>query len=251
MRTRTIAAFGALAASATLVAGLAGTGPAAATAYRHHHVIAYVTTVSNGTRDMVTPVDTVTGKALKPIPVGGNPDAIAVTPDGKTAYAVNQATSTVTPIRTATNKALRPIHIPGSGGYTGVIAISPNGKTAYVAMGGTVVVPIRTADNKLLKPISTGTVTVVTSMAFTPNGRTLYAATYGSVVPIRTATNTAGKPIAIAANGSSVTIALSPDGRMLYAANAECSPDRVWLTGQAELPTSQRAGSSGDRAFCI
>jgi DNA-binding beta-propeller fold protein YncE len=67
---------------------------------------------------------------LKPIPVGGNPDAIAITPDGKTAYAVNQATSTVTPIRTATNKALKPIHIPGAGGYTGVIAISPNGKTA-------------------------------------------------------------------------------------------------------------------------
>ena len=57
-------------------------------------------------------------------------------------------------------------------------------------------------------------------MLFTPNGRTLYAATYGSVVPIRTATNTAGKPIAIAANGSTVTIALSPDGRTLYAASS-------------------------------
>jgi YVTN family beta-propeller protein len=81
-------------------------------------------------------------------------------------------------------------------------------------------IDIRTADNKLLKPISTGTVTVVTGMVFTPDGRTLYAATYGSVVPIRTATNTAGKPIAIAANGSAVSIALTPDGRTLYAAGS-------------------------------
>ncbi len=57
-----------------------------------------------------------------------------ITPNGKTAYVVNQATSTATPIRTATNKALKPIHVPGFGGYAGVIGMAPNGKTVYVAI---------------------------------------------------------------------------------------------------------------------
>ncbi len=33
------------------------------------------------------------------------PSAIAITPDGKVAYVVNQGSGTVTPIRTATNTA--------------------------------------------------------------------------------------------------------------------------------------------------
>jgi YVTN family beta-propeller protein len=34
-----------------------------------------------------------------------------ITPDGKTAYVVNQGSNTVTPIATATNKPGRPIHV--------------------------------------------------------------------------------------------------------------------------------------------
>ena len=73
MRTRAITLFGALAASATLAAGLAGTGPAAAAASHHHHVVAYVATVTNGVQGMVTSVDTVTGQAHKPIPAVREP----------------------------------------------------------------------------------------------------------------------------------------------------------------------------------
>ena len=72
---------------------------------------------------------------------GGGPYAIAITPDGKTAYVANSGT--VTPITTATDTAGTPI-TAGSDPYA--IAITPDGKTAYVANNGSgTVTPITTA----------------------------------------------------------------------------------------------------------
>ena len=70
----------------------------------------------------VTPIEAATGTAGRPIKVGFRPWAIAITPDGKTAYVVNSETSTVTPISTATNRPGKPIKV----GITPVaIAIAP------------------------------------------------------------------------------------------------------------------------------
>jgi YVTN family beta-propeller protein len=91
-------------------------------------VTAYVISGYPGIRT-VTPIDTATGKPGKAIKVGNASAAIAITPDGKTAYVVSTLSDTVTPIQTATNKALKPIKV----GNSGPTAITPNGKTAYVA----------------------------------------------------------------------------------------------------------------------
>ena len=40
----------------------------------------------------MTPIRTATNTASKPIKVGGSPVAIAITPNGKTAYVVNDDT---------------------------------------------------------------------------------------------------------------------------------------------------------------
>ena len=77
----------------------------------------------------MTPIRTATNKALKPIKVGGGPVAIAITPDGKTAYVANRGSGTVTPIKIATNKALKQIKV---GIDPGALAITPDGKTVYV-----------------------------------------------------------------------------------------------------------------------
>src|SRR5450755_279493 len=53
---------------------------------------------------------TATHTAGRAIWVGKSPGAIAITPDGKTAYEVS-GTGTVTPIRTATDKALKAIKV--------------------------------------------------------------------------------------------------------------------------------------------
>ena len=67
---------------------------------------------------------------LKIVSVGADPAAVAVTPDGATAYVVNQTDGTVTPIDTATSTAGTPVAV-GSG--PAAIAITPDGATAYVA----------------------------------------------------------------------------------------------------------------------
>ena len=52
-----------------------------------------------------------TGTPGTPITVGREPQSIAITPDGKTAYAVSWQAGTVTPISTATSTPGRPIHV--------------------------------------------------------------------------------------------------------------------------------------------
>ena len=59
----------------------------------------------------MTPISTATNTAGKPIKVGTDPGAIAITPNGKTAYVANDGSGTVTPIDTATNTAGKPIKV--------------------------------------------------------------------------------------------------------------------------------------------
>src|SRR6266496_620302 len=59
----------------------------------------------------VIPITIATNTPGKPIKVGRVPTAIAITPDGKTAYVSSEDSSTVTPITTATNTAGKPIKV--------------------------------------------------------------------------------------------------------------------------------------------
>ena len=70
----------------------------------------------------MTPINIANNKAGKAIKVGTGPSAIAIAPNGKTAYAVNDTSGTVTPIRIATNTALKAIMV-GRGPYA--MAIMP------------------------------------------------------------------------------------------------------------------------------
>src|SRR5437763_5900872 len=116
----------AAAIAAGVMAGATGTAPASATSVIHlpagQHpeparagtgaATAYVLSVNSltGISGKVTPVVTATNKTLPPIVAKGVPAAIAITPDGKTAY-IAYNSGTVIPIRTATNKTLRPIKV--------------------------------------------------------------------------------------------------------------------------------------------
>src|ERR1700674_2156591 len=63
------------------------------------------------------------------IPVGSGPNAIAISPDGTTAYVVNNINDTVSPINLSTKTSGTPIKV---GFNPGDIAISPDGAVAYV-----------------------------------------------------------------------------------------------------------------------
>lgn len=118
----------------------------------------------------VVPFSTATNTPGKVIRLGAPAvTGIAITPDGRTAYAINSVgipqkdvvgggdffrcigpPAAVTPIATATSTPGKPIKI-GCGPVA--IAITPDGKTAYVATRSGVVTPITTATGRPGKPI--------------------------------------------------------------------------------------------------
>jgi hypothetical protein len=152
----------------------------------------------------VIPITTTTDTPGKPIRLrnGSQVYWLAITPDGKTLYALTLAGSTetfsVTPISTATNTPGTPVPAGAANGTpaaligAGQIAITPDGKTAYAANASRVT-PINTATNTPGNPIH---ITGLGQIAITPDGRTVYAANNsGTITPINTATNTPGTPI--------------------------------------------------------
>ena len=92
----------------------------------------------------------------KAISIGiySEPDGIAITPNGTTAYVAEYGQDSVVPINLATNTAGKPIsvgHLPRG------VAVTPNGAMVYVTnIGATTVTPITTATNKAGKPIQVG-----------------------------------------------------------------------------------------------
>jgi DNA-binding beta-propeller fold protein YncE len=124
---------------------------------------------------------------------------LAVTPDGKTVYAVDSLT--VVPISTATGKAGKPIQ---TGYNSWQMVFTPNGKTGYVLGGLNTVTPVSTVTGKAGKPITVGRAgySAPWAIAITPNGKTAWVTgdqphnvlhPPGYVLPISTATNKPGR----------------------------------------------------------
>ncbi len=187
--------------------------------------VAYVTEIGGGSNgpSNVTPIDTENNTPGRPITgIGDSPLAIAITPDGTTAY-VSNATEpgAITPINLVTGFAETPITIAANA-FPGAIAITPNGSTAYVGEEVTdAVIPINLATKTIGTPIPACTARdgSPADIVISPDGSTAYVACPlgGTVVPINTSTNTAGSPIP--AGEGPEGLAITPDGATLYAAN--------------------------------
>ncbi|MCZ4494279.1 MAG: Glycine-rich cell wall structural protein precursor match [Conexibacter sp.] len=189
------------------VVGLAGALALAASGAAQART-GYVADYFNGN---VTPFGLATHVPGSPIPVGWQAFALAITPDGATAYVAGHANS-VTPIDLATDTAGPAIPV-GSSPFG--IAITPDGTTAYVTNNGAnTVTPIDLATD------TAGPAIAVDSgpygIAITPDGTTAYVTNNGAntVTPIDLATHIAGA--AIPASGPPLAIAISPDGTTAY-----------------------------------
>jgi YVTN family beta-propeller protein len=216
----------------TVALVLAFTGSAwAATAW------VYVTNLESNT---VTPIEVATNKPGPEIKVGSGPFAVAITPDGKSAYVANEG-GTVTPIEVATNKPGPEIKV-GSG--PDGIAITPDGKTAYVAnaFSGTVT-PIEVATNKPGPEITVGE--RPDGVAITPDGSLAYVVNEGSgrVTPIEVATNTTD-PIEIEVGSFPSDIAITPDGKTAYVTNSVGNTVTPFNVGTHETHPAIAVGST-------
>lgn len=71
--------------------------------------------VANPDGDTITPISTATEEPGQPIVVGPSPDAMAVTPDGRTVLVLTSLGATsITPVDAVTNRAGKPVAIQGS-----------------------------------------------------------------------------------------------------------------------------------------
>jgi YVTN family beta-propeller protein len=157
--------------------------------------------VANSGGRTVTPIDTATNRAGRPITVGADPGPIAIAPHGRFAYVI-VGQREVVPINLATHKPGRPIKLHGRAFR---IAITPNGETVYV-LDNNSVVPINTATDRSGRWIRAGF--APNQLALTPNGKKLYVTDFESdvVIPISTATNRAEKPIKVCSGPFEVAI---------------------------------------------
>jgi DNA-binding beta-propeller fold protein YncE len=181
----------------------------------------YVLNFGDGT---MTPFALASGVAGKPITVGaGNKVwALAVTPDGKTAYVAEDNASGgdkgLVQLINLSQGTLSPMTITIPAGPKQMV-MAPDGKTAYlVDINLSTVTPIDIASNTLGVAIPIGNPALgsqVYGLAIAKDGKTAYISNFGAdVTPIDLATKQAGTPIAV--NGSGI-LALSPDGKTLYA----------------------------------
>jgi YVTN family beta-propeller protein len=173
---------------------------------------AFVVSSAAGT---VTPITVSTRRAGRPISVGHNPQAIALSPDGGMAYVVNSGSGSVTPIQTATRRPERAIPV---GDDPQGIAVTPDGRTAFVSNAGSdTVTPIDLGTGMSGPEIPVGI--DPRRLAITPDGRTVYVLDWrgGQVTPIDVGTDRARAPIHVGSYPSSIVIAR--DGRHAYVAN--------------------------------
>lgn len=184
----------------------------------------------------VTPIDTTTNLPGKPVGLRGNPEAIALAPDGQTAWVLatpdrrlNPSSDQVTlsAINTATDAIGKVILLAGMA-HVGrfFIAITPNGAHIDVLGQGSgkaasTLVAIAAATDVVSRPINVGT--DATAIAVNPDSKLVYILTPGSdyqgppvasqpketlgtIIPIVAATDRAVKPIKVGLLASAMTV---------------------------------------------
>jgi YVTN family beta-propeller protein len=174
--------------------------------------------VANNGFDTVSVIDTATNTVVTTIPVGVNPEGVAITPDGTRAYVTNNTSNTVSVIDTTTNTVFATI-IPFGPGPSGV-AITPDGTRAYVTSDRSDAVSvIHTATNAVFATILVGL--GPSGVAITPDGTRAYVTNRNSstVSVISTSTNAVVATISSTEFFSPVGVAITPDGTRAYVAN--------------------------------
>ena len=170
----------------------------------------------------VTPIQVTdggaTGHVLPSIKVGLNPNWVAITNDGRTAYVVNKGSNSITPINAINNTVGTAIQLPGP---PIEMEIAPNGNIAYVAIAGSSpeideVMPI----DLTTTPVTLGSAIKLAAnsqphwIAFTPDGQTAYVVGNGNstVTPITVASGIPGTPIQVSNDPDSdlLAIAITP-----------------------------------------
>ena len=139
-----------------------------------------------------------------------------------TAYVADSGTPAVYEIDTTTNKVVATV---SSGDFSfsspSLIAITPDGTTAYVADNGNYFVyVINTKLNKVTAEISLPEGTEASSIAVSPNGKTVFVGVASQIEVIETSSNTVSGFISLSTDANPLNITFTPNGKYAYVADA-------------------------------
>lgn len=195
--------------------------------------------VSDSEASTVSLISTAT-RTVSTIPVGGRPQAIAISPDSFTAYVANG--NQVTPINLRTHPATAETPIAMGTQPLG-IAVTPNGTTAYSANADNTITPIvlRTNPPTLGRTVATGSLSQPDGIAINTDGTTAYTANTGTTVtPVDLTTSPVRVEAPIDVGAASFGIAILSDqaptarlqitpapvgAKTVFNASASTSPD--------------------------
>lgn len=196
-------------------------------------------------------IATASNTVIDTLPVGGA--GVAISPDGRTVYAVGYYTGMISVIDTASDTVSGTI-TTAYPGYPWGLAVSPDGSTIYVTSLAGVLSPpgyvqeIDTATSTVTRTIPVGI--SPEGVAVNPLGNTVYVTNTSSntVSVIDLVSNTVAATIPVGTNPYGV--AVTPDGSTAYVANQNSNYVSVINTANNKVITTIPVGA-GQNAFGI
>jgi YVTN family beta-propeller protein len=183
----------------------------------------------------VSVIDTASKTAITSVPVGTQPVAVAVSPDGSEVFVANSFSNSIT-VLNSNSFQTRTIALPNSKfGYPSSIAVTPDGTREYDAVNnpqpdfGNALCWILGIDTSSNRVVSSTRINYPMALTVSPDGSTIYVigGNADTLYSISTATNkvTHTVTLAISTPIQPVTggIAVTPDGTKVFATDGGSS----------------------------
>jgi YVTN family beta-propeller protein len=212
--------------TATVAIGAGETGKPIALAVIDDSAHVYVADQGNAqVDDITTSSDTVTSTIAVGSMVdanvagGGDPNILALTPDGEQLYVASYTGGTVAHIAVSTDTVTKTIALPGTTPNPNALALTPNGCQLYVHDHANNLLDVITVSSDAVAASpAVGTTGDPTGMSVTPDSTHVYVANHNgnSVSVIATATNTVSATLAEATVGKEPYAVLATPSQYFY-----------------------------------
>ena len=193
--------------------------------------------VSNREAQSVSVVDAVDNTVVATIPVGADPEGVAVSPDGSMVFVANAGSDTITVIDPATRQVAATIPDPDAQTVDNpfIVAVARDGERVYVTNNASMSVSVIDARLAVSDPAHARVRTLAVGraplgVALARTGVSLFVSNFedDTLSVVAAATGVAGAPVAVGRGPA--LVALSPDDSVAYVSNQGAEMDGTTVT---------------------